>query len=220
MCPHGIVYSLKFNMRAESPRDFTDMLLSWKHLPNVCVYDFARGLAAHANLRVPDNPPFQPHEGRLAAPTEENVDLAVRQRLQVNLPWLVERMPNPEENGHPITGSSQHYVLYDKFHQANTKDPRDMLRRIDVVPELQGSLNSQVAEQLFADLRKNNYFLNNMGPSAHIFLMRNIINHRNNLLNEELLKRQLRRGLKVQQQNITMSDLGQAVIGKCHILNL
>lgn len=34
-CTHGIVYSLKFNLRAESPQDFTDLLMSWKHLPNV-----------------------------------------------------------------------------------------------------------------------------------------------------------------------------------------
>ncbi|XP_039464218.1 uncharacterized protein LOC120437739 [Oreochromis aureus] len=37
LCPHGIVYSVKFNLRAESPRDFADLLLSWKHMPNVCV---------------------------------------------------------------------------------------------------------------------------------------------------------------------------------------
>lgn len=29
MCPCGVVYSLKFNMRAESPRDYVDILLSW-----------------------------------------------------------------------------------------------------------------------------------------------------------------------------------------------
>ncbi len=214
MCPHGIVYSLKFNLRAESPRDFTDLLLSWKHLPNVCVYDFARGLVAHAILRVPDNPPFQPFEGRLADPTNENVEAAALGNFKVHLPWLVEGPEHSEPNGHPITGSNKHYVLYDKFHRANTKDPQDVLRRIDVVPELQATLNSQVAEQLFACLRKNNYFLNNMGPLAHIFLMRNILEHRNNHLNEELLKCQLRRGLQVKQlHSITLSDLGQVVLG-------
>ncbi len=49
MCPSGGVYSLKFNMRAESPRDYIDSLLSWQHLPNVTIYDFARGLATHGN---------------------------------------------------------------------------------------------------------------------------------------------------------------------------
>lgn len=31
MCPCGVVYSIKFNLRAESPCDFADLLLSWKH---------------------------------------------------------------------------------------------------------------------------------------------------------------------------------------------
>ncbi len=39
LCPHGVVYSIKFNLRAESPRDFADLLLSWKHIPNVSIYD-------------------------------------------------------------------------------------------------------------------------------------------------------------------------------------
>ncbi len=159
MCPRGIVYSVKFNLRAESPRDFADLLLSWKHFQNVCVYDFAHGLVAHAKLRVPDNPPFQPSEGRLSEPTNDNVEAAGHGNLKVHLPWLVDKLESPESNGHPVTGSREHYVLYDKFHQANTKDPQDVLRRIQIVPELQATLNSQVAEQLFASLRKNNYFL-------------------------------------------------------------
>uniref|UniRef100_A0AAZ1X0Y9 Uncharacterized protein n=1 Tax=Oreochromis aureus TaxID=47969 RepID=A0AAZ1X0Y9_OREAU len=84
LCPHGIVYSVKFNLRAESPRDFADLLLSWKHMPNVCVYDFARGLVAHTNLRVPDKLPFHPHEGRLAEPTEENVKAAQDGSLKIS----------------------------------------------------------------------------------------------------------------------------------------
>lgn len=150
MCPHGVVYSLKFNVRAESPRGYTDLLFSWRHLPNISVFDFARGLATHANLRCPDTLPFHPNEGRLAEPTKENIAAAVQGKLQVSLPWLLEKRENPDPNGHPLTGSSQHYVLYDKFHEANTKDPRDVLRRISHVSELEGWLNSQVAEQLFS----------------------------------------------------------------------
>ena len=148
-------------------------------------YDMGIGspLVAHANLRVPDNPPFHPFEGRLAKPTPGNVEAAAHGNLKVHLPWLVERLQHPEPNGHPVTGSDKHYVLYDKFHQSNTKDPKDVLRRIYI---------AQVAEQLLSCMRKNNYFLNNMGPSAHIFLMRNIIEHRNHNQNENLLKRQLR----------------------------
>ncbi|KAI7814046.1 hypothetical protein IRJ41_006925 [Triplophysa rosa] len=154
LCPHGVVYSIKFNLRAESPRDFTDLLLSWKHIPNVCVYDFARGLATHGNLRVPADVPFHPYEGRLAEPTAGNISLAKQGKLRVSLPWLFEKTDNLNTKGHPITGSSEHY---------------DILRRISLVPELRGWLNSQTAEQFFANLRKNNYFLNNMAPSTRLY---------------------------------------------------
>lgn len=167
--PHGVVYSLKFNLDAESPRDFADLLLSWKHLPNVTVYDFALGLATHVNLRWSAVIPFKPHEGRSAASTPENITAAQLKKLKISLPWLIEMLQNPDKDGHPCTGSSDHYVLYDKFHEANTKNPKELLRRINLVPELQGSLNSQVAEQLFSCMQKSNYFLNNMTPSTHIF---------------------------------------------------
>ncbi|CAI5669971.1 uncharacterized protein LOC109195591 isoform X1 [Oreochromis niloticus] len=211
LCPHGIVYSVKFNLRAESPRDFADLLLSWKHMPNVCVYDSARGLVAHTNLRVPDKLPFHPHEGRLAVPTEENVKAAQDGSLKVNLPWLHERMDSVNENPHPVTGSSDHYVLYDRFHEGNTKDPKDLLRRVQLVPELKGWLNSQVVEQFFANMRKSNYFLSNMSPSTHVFLMRNITHHYNTVTNKKLLERQLRHG-RLGKINISLSALGQAVV--------
>ncbi|KAF1395671.1 hypothetical protein PFLUV_G00014040 [Perca fluviatilis] len=34
-CPCAVVYAAKFNIRAESPRDYTDILLSLKHFINV-----------------------------------------------------------------------------------------------------------------------------------------------------------------------------------------
>ncbi len=91
MCPCGVVYSMKVLVRAESPRDFTDLLLSWKHLPNITIYDFARGLASHANLRYPDIIPFSPHEGRLLEPNETNIAAAEKGRLRVSLEWLKEK---------------------------------------------------------------------------------------------------------------------------------
>lgn len=41
-------------------------------MPNVVIYDFARGLATHTNLRYPETLIFTPHEGRLADPTDGN----------------------------------------------------------------------------------------------------------------------------------------------------
>lgn len=119
------------------------MLLSWKHFPNVSIYDFARGLATHTNLREPEKWPFSPHEGRLAEATTDSLQPAGEGKLKVSLPWLKTKKTDTDTNCHPITGSSDHYTLYDIFHERNTKDARDALRRIGLVPELAGWVNLQ-----------------------------------------------------------------------------
>ena len=209
MCPCGIVYSIKCNIRAESPRDFTDLLLSWKHIPNIVIYDFARGMATHMNIRDPERLTFQPFEGRSSEPTAENVALAKAGNLKVSLPWLNVKKQVPDCDGHPATGSAEHYALYDRFHEDNTKDPRDVLRKLGLVPQLAGKVNSQVAEQLFAKMKKNNYFLNMALPSTHLFLMRNIIHHYNVQKN----KQRLDQITKVFGNGVAMNSYGQAVLG-------
>ncbi|XP_049339463.1 uncharacterized protein LOC125804568 [Astyanax mexicanus] len=212
-CPCAVVYSVKFNIRAESPRDFADLLLSMKHFPNVSLYDFARGLATHTNLRKPETLPFSPYEGRLLEPTEENITLATTGQIKVNLPWLVNKKPVPDKNAHPLTGSSEHYALYDRFHEANSKDVREVLRKLELVPELCGWVNSQCAEQLFSGMKKNNHFLNMMTPSSHVFLMRSILNHYNNYRNLKTLenmKKNLGIGLDIQLNNYGQTVLAAA----------
>lgn len=209
MCPCGIVNSVKFNIRAESPRDYTDMLLSFKHFPNIVIYDFARGLVTHTNLREPERLPFSPHEGRLAKATPENISCAKKGKLQISLPWLQLKKEPPDLNGHPETGSADHYALYDTFHQFNTKDEKDSLRRIGLVPELCGWVNSQTVEQLFSGMRKNNYFMNCLSPSSHVFLMRNLLHHHNDRLNQQALE-----GLKKAfNGNVTLDSDGKAILG-------
>ncbi len=156
------MYSLKFLIRAESLRDYADCLLSFKHFPNINIYDYARGLATHTKLREPECVPFRPYEGRLKEATPENIKLAVEGKLKVNLLWLKEKKDNVDPDCHPVTGSAEHCALYDLFHENNTKDARDALRKIQIVPELAGWVNIQCAEQLFSDMRKNNYFLNTL----------------------------------------------------------
>lgn len=217
MCPCGVVYSTKANIRAESSRDYADLLLSWKHFPNVVIYDFARGLVNHCNLRDPIRLPFSPNEGRLAEASPENIAMASKDQLRVHLPWLVTKKDKPDTGGHPITGSAEHYALYDTFHQCNTKDHRDVLRRIGIVPELRGWLNSQRVEQFFSGIRKNNYFMNMFTPSCHVFLMRCIINEHNMKVNKKALAdlAKVSRG-----KMVTINSSGQAVLGllifNCH----
>ncbi|KAL0992619.1 hypothetical protein UPYG_G00095850, partial [Umbra pygmaea] len=98
--------------------------------------------------------------------------------------------------------------LVPEIHEGNSKDEKDTLRRIELVPELAGQLNSQVAEQLFAEMRKNNYFLNNMSPSAHIFLVRNIVHHKKKKKERQTIKKMKR---NVRNVSITLDTLGKAV---------
>lgn len=186
MCPCGIVYSIKCNIREESPRDFTDLLLSWKHMPDIVIYDFILGLATHMNLREPQTLPFSPFEGRLSAPTPDNIVKTKQGKLTVSLPWLTCKKQIPDSGGHPITGSAEHYALYEKFHEGNTKDDRDALWKLGLVPQLAGRVNSQVAEHLFSRMKKNNYFLNMSLASTYLFLMRNSIHHSNINKNKDL----------------------------------
>ncbi|KAG9260614.1 hypothetical protein AMEX_G10618 [Astyanax mexicanus] len=209
-CPCAIVYAVKFNLRAESPRDFADILLSMTHFPNLTLYDFARGLATHTNLREPESMPFSPYEGRLLEPTDNNVRLASAGQIKVSLPWLTSKKVVPDENGHPLTGSSEHYALYDRFHEANTKDKKDALRKIELIPEVCGWVNSQCAEQLFAGMRKNNHFLNMMTPTSHIFLVRNILHHYNNARNTKTLE-EMKKALHVGME-IEFNSRGQTVM--------
>ena len=70
-CIHGIVYPFKCLLKAESPRDYADILLSMKHPPNIVISDVPHMLAAHINKRSPNI--FAPYAGRVADPSEENI---------------------------------------------------------------------------------------------------------------------------------------------------
>ena len=209
MCPCGIVNAVKFNLRAESPRDYADMLLSFRHFPNVAMYDFARGLVAHTNLREPGDLPFQPNEGRVAAATPDNISAAKKGEIKVHFPWLNQQKVPADAGGHPATGCAEHHALYDTFHQQNIKDDRDALRLIMLVPELCVWVNSQVAEQLFADMKKNNYFMNMLSPTSHVFLMRNILHHRNEQLNQKALLN----FTKLSYGTVAVDATGKAILG-------
>ena len=106
---HVALYSLKVLLREESPRDYAD--------------DFASGLASHMNVnRLPARVPFSPHEGRLSDPTPENLRKANEGELHVELPWLSEKKNPSDVNGHPYTGSKDHYALSDRFHEGKLQE--------------------------------------------------------------------------------------------------
>jgi hypothetical protein len=71
-CPHKVVYALKPLVRSESVRDHVDVLLSFVHMPTVTINDLPNMTSRHGNIRFPGM--FSPDDGRLAEPTEGNIN--------------------------------------------------------------------------------------------------------------------------------------------------
>ncbi|KAJ8023112.1 HMG domain-containing protein 3 [Holothuria leucospilota] len=205
VCPHGIVYAIKFLLRAESPRDIVDLVQSMKHTPNVVVVDMANMVAAHGNKRFPGM--FHPHNGMLAEPSSDNLRLVKSDDFVVNLPWIAEHKERHDTSGnvHPVTGSNEHYCLFDRLHEGNVKGEFEILRRVRFVPELCGKLNTQAQEQLHSEINKNNYFLNQMTPVKYIFLFRSIVD----LRNREKNRIQLAKVQKNMGSPVTLDEFGR-----------
>ena len=169
----------------------------------------AHMVSAHGNLRVEDF--FNPHNGRLTESSESNITAAKAGTLEISIPWLDPRYQqhsgDHEKSCHPVTRSNNRFCLFDKLHQSNTKKREEILRHIDLVPQLRFQLNSQAQEQLFSLLKRNSYFLNMMGPGTHLLVNRLIINdhnvEKNNKFRSDIEKRV--------RCKTTLSDLGKIV---------
>ncbi len=202
-CPHNITYAVKFLLRSESPRDYIDVLRSMKHIPTVNIADIAHSIAKLGNRTVPGM--FTPKEGRIAEDTPENLESAKNGTLKIDLPFLGEQhSPVENSDAHPVTGSSDRYMLFDWFHQDNCKQPKESLRRASSVKQLAGRTNTQAAEQLHSDKAKDIYWLNEMSPSNHVFAFRLVTHLKNKRINDIAYKRQ-----KSKLSNLTLNHLGQ-----------
>lgn len=63
----------------------------------------------------------------------------------------------------------EEFVVVSETNESNSREVKDCLRKIALVPELHGWVNSQLAEQLFSTMRKNKYFLNMTSLGAIFF---------------------------------------------------
>ena len=52
LLPHGIIYAVNNLLRAGSPRDIGDILLSMKYAPNIVISDILHMVAAHVNKEI------------------------------------------------------------------------------------------------------------------------------------------------------------------------
>ena len=184
-CPHMVVHCLKFVLRGESPRDYADLLRSLKFPPSITICDIPERLASHVNSSVPGF--FSPHDGRLFPLTENNLAAAEQGVLEKSLPWIhnegAPSFPSPDSLSvnhgteelisiHPTTKVPDRYCLSDRFHETNSSQRRALLRRVTMVPELNGIVNTEAEEQLHNIIGRSNYCLNTMKPVNHLFMMR------------------------------------------------
>lgn len=226
---HGIVYYVNFLFWMESARDHSDGLLSFKYLPTCYISDVAGRVARHTNNRTKQLF-FQPHDGRLCAPTPENISKAALKELKVEMEWVNNmRFPLTHQTTntvdrmaaqHPVTGTCERYSLYDRFHQTNQKRPEEKLRSLNICPDLKKEVNSAVAEQFNRDLASVRYSLCQMKESHFKQTLRVLIHLHNDKINrhfkkpmEEMCNAQLSVGLN--------GMLGLHSPGKFHLhLNL
>ena len=193
-CPHGVVYAFKSLLKAESTRDYGDILLSMKHPPTVVISDVPHMLAAHVNKRSPDF--FYPHAGRVVEPTEHNIKRVEDNNFpQVSCFWLENRnMKAPPadllvtrlNNVHPVTLVHQRLSLYDNFHKHNTSQRKEFLRRTSLVKELDGVV-TETAEQLNSVLKPSLYSLTKLDPLHHIMVLKTIFALRNKEINVSIV---------------------------------
>jgi len=134
----------------------------------------------------------------LFPPTEDNINSAKDGSLIRHLPWvqgaLIPRAfrfgsETFEEELHPVTGVSERYSLFDRFHERNSKSPSDLLRRVTLVPELNAIVNTEVEEQLHHSINRSNYSFNMMLPGNHLFMMRLKLHTSNMKINEVYRKK-------------------------------
>ena len=180
-----VVYCLKFVLRGESPRDYADLLRSLKFPPSISICDIPERLASHVNSSAPGF--FSPHDGRLFPLTENNLAAAEQGVLEKSLPWIhsegapsfpsavsltVDLETEESDSVHPTTKVPDRYCLSDRFHETNSSQRRALLRRVTLVPELNGIVNTEAEEQLHNIIGRSNYCLNTMKPVNHLFMMR------------------------------------------------
>ena len=189
-CPHGICYGLKWLLRHEGPRDHADMIMNLASVSNVVVLDMANMMVAHARNRGYDV--FQPFQGRVAECTPENIEKARDGEMEVDWPWFPNGAAERDMAGmhdqisdgeqflvNPTTGSSHHYCLFDPFHEKNSVDPADCLRRVSCVNQLAGKSNLETAEQLNNRRNRDNYFTTSLTAHNSVFVER-LATHFNN----------------------------------------
>ena len=176
LCEHGIVYYAKFLIRGEGSRDILDAILSFKNPPKYIVYDDAGRLAEHALKRLGNEHFLEligPERGRVLEPTTENISRA-RDCLKDKRCFLLQECPE-----------GKMLLLYDRFHQFNSKSESAVLRFADLVGRMK-RVNTQHAEEFNRMVRGMTKSLNVSMPHLMYNSLRRILSDINETRNKKL----------------------------------
>ncbi|XP_046854252.1 uncharacterized protein LOC124447393 [Xenia sp. Carnegie-2017] len=194
-CPHGVCYGLKWLLRQEGPRDHVDMLM------NLCCsecYHIGYGKHDCSSCKEQRIRRFHPFQGRVAEYSLENIRRANSGELEIDWPWfpngercdlstVVQRSDGEQLLCNPSTRSSDHYCLFDQFHEKNSTNPADCLRRVSCVNQLAGKINSETAEQLNNRRNRDNYFTTSLTAHNSVFMERLATHFSNEKLNQRII---------------------------------
>ena len=126
MCPHGICVGFKVLYLHEGASDYVQFLRSWQHIPSISIVNFAHQVARHAEKQFPGMLP--PYGGKLADSSKPEIPQFIKSGGLISLDELWEhKVPAMKSNprDHPITKSSNKYLLFDRFHEVKSKNPLD-----------------------------------------------------------------------------------------------
>ncbi|XP_041947212.1 uncharacterized protein LOC121708549 isoform X1 [Alosa sapidissima] len=195
-CIHSVVYYHSPLWWPESARDHGDALLSFKHPPTVVISDIAGRVAKHVNDRT-DLRFFQPNDGCLCDDSEENVQAAKEKWLKARLPWVTGAGVTPQatcadtfpcsdrySTPHPVTGTDARFSLYPHLHQRNPKHPEELLRNLELAPDLAALVNSSMTEPLSRELCFSRHHFGHMEEDHYKFSLRLYFHLHNLTLNK------------------------------------
>lgn len=177
VCEHGVIYYAKYLIRGEGSRDILDAILSFRITPRYIVYDDAAQVASHAAKRLSFEEYiklFGPNHGRVLSETTENISIATDI-------YAGRRLPLEWNGKHTL-------LLYDRFHERNSKKLSAILRRLNILKRFRNGLNSQAAEQLNRQLRLFTRTYNGLRPLMAMNVLRrriSAINRKRNLVNSK-----------------------------------
>ena len=164
-CTHGIVYGLKILLKAESPNDYADLVLSMAHNPQILICDMPDRVARCIHER--NSSLLRPNFGMLVSPSASNLQLVNDGLLEVELDFLDDEY----DETHTGPGLNKMFVLFDESHKINTYKKSEQLRNVKLVTNFP-KINKEIYEGFKNIIGRDNYYLKDMTIRNHIFDLR------------------------------------------------